>query len=149
MVVTTGVFMGKLGKQTQESVGKLIGENIQNQVIGMCSGGWTGVLPRLSAPCRTCVEAPLMIKATQSYAQFSAPTIKSRDTLMQRLHNIPLSSLATKSTVLVHTPIAASTAFVCCLRRPQSSARAPSPCKAILSSIVRHVANPALQSVLD
>jgi hypothetical protein len=40
MVVTTGVFMGKLGEVTDEAVGKLIGENFQNQVIGMCSDGW-------------------------------------------------------------------------------------------------------------
>lgn len=107
MVVTTGVFMVELGKETEEAVlvvGQLIGENFQNQVIGMCSDGWTGVLPRLSAPFHTCLEATLMIKATQSYAHFSAPTLKSRDTLTQHLHNIPLSSLATKSTVLVHTP---------------------------------------------
>jgi len=32
MVVTTGVFMGKLGEVTDEAVGKLIGENFQNQV---------------------------------------------------------------------------------------------------------------------
>lgn len=53
MVVTTGVFMGKLGKETEEAVGKLIGENFQNQVIDMCWDGWTGVLPRLSAPFHT------------------------------------------------------------------------------------------------
>jgi hypothetical protein len=57
MVVTTGVFMGKLGEVTDEAVGKLIGENFQNQVIGMCSDGWMGVLPRLSAPFHTCTEA--------------------------------------------------------------------------------------------
>jgi hypothetical protein len=62
------------------------------------------------------IRRPLVPTITPCHAHSSAPTLKfPRDSWRNCLHNIPLFSSATKSTVLVPRPNAALTAFVCSL----------------------------------